>query len=315
MAKRAERPKSSSSSSTNSPPSPKRNKLRDNMKDGENAETPVTLLQLFDKLNYMDSNIEEHFGSLQTEIASLRCELKDEIESVKTNMKDVEKSLEEAWAAIGEIQEEIKANRESKTKLQTEFDSQKAEMVQMKSKQSELVDQRAEIEDLKARLAEEQEKVIALETYSRRENLRIMNIPEAPDENCTDIVYDIIENELSINTENMHIQAAHRVGKARPATSDGTKASPRPIIVRFLLREDRDKVLSVKNRLKKSENYKDVYITQDYARAVQMERKTLIKAMFKAKEKGLKAKVVNRNLIVDNAVYHVDNIPSHLKSP
>ena len=86
------------------------------MKDGEDAETPVTLLQLFDKLKYMDSNIEEHFGSLQTEIASLRCELKDEIESVKTNMKDVEKSLEEAWAAIGEIQEEIKASRESKTK-------------------------------------------------------------------------------------------------------------------------------------------------------------------------------------------------------
>ena len=52
------------------------------MKDAEDAETPVTLL--FYKLNYMDSNIEEHFGSLQTEIASLRCELKDEVESVKT---------------------------------------------------------------------------------------------------------------------------------------------------------------------------------------------------------------------------------------
>ena len=46
-----------------------------------------------------------------------------------------------------------------------------------------------------------------------------------------------------------------------------------------------------------------------------MEKKTLIQAMFKAKEKGLKAKVVNRNLIVNNAVYHVDNIPTEFKSP
>ena len=37
--------------------------------------------------------------------------------------------------------------------------------------------------------------------------------------------------------------------------------------------------------------------------------------MFKAKEKGLNAKVVNRNLIVKNSVFHVDNIPSDLKPP
>ena len=46
-----------------------------------------------------------------------------------------------------------------------------------------------------------------------------------------------------------------------------------------------------------------------------MERKILIKAMFKAKEKGLNAKVVNRNLIVENSVFQVDNIPSDLKPP
>ena len=71
--------------------------------------------------------------------------------------------------------------------------------------------------------------------------------------------------------------------------------------------------MSAKNKLKNSEKYKDVYITNDYARAIQMERKILIKAMFKAKERGLKAKVVNRNLTVENSVYQVDNIPLNLK--
>ena len=73
------------------------------------------------------------------------------------------------------------------------MDSHKAEFVKIVKKQPQLNGYRDEIEDLKARLAEEQEKVTALETYSRRENLRIMNIPEEPDENCSDIVYDIIQ--------------------------------------------------------------------------------------------------------------------------
>ena len=127
--------------------------------------------------------------------------------------------------------------------------------------------------------------------------------------------YDIIENELNINTDNMHLQAVHRVGKARSAFSDDAKANPRPVIVPFLLREDKDKVRFAKNKLKKSKHYEDIYITQDYARAIQMERKTLIKAMFKAKEKGLNAKVVDRNLMVNNAVFHVGNIPPEFKSP
>ena len=39
---------------------------------------------------------------------------------------------------------------------------------------------------------------------------------------------------------------------------------------------------------------KDVYISQDYAKAIQQERKVLIKAMFQAKERGLSAKVIDR---------------------
>ena len=31
-----------------------------------------------------------------------------------------------------------------------------------------------------------------------------MNIPKEPDDKCSDIVYDIIQNGLNINVENMH---------------------------------------------------------------------------------------------------------------
>ena len=61
--------------------------------------------------------------------------------------------------------------RDSRKKLRTDLDSQKAEIVQLTRKQSQLDDHCTEIEDLKANLAEEQGEVIALETYSRRENV------------------------------------------------------------------------------------------------------------------------------------------------
>ena len=113
-----------------------------------------------------------------------------------------------------------------------------------------------------------------------------MNVPEQEGENCANIIYDTIENKLNMDDENLQFHAIHRVGKQR--SSEGTsKAYPRAIIARFLRREDRDMVLKVKGRLRNSSQYENVYITQDYAKGIQMERKVLIKAMFLARKKGM----------------------------
>ena len=66
----------------------------------------------------------------------------------------------------------------------------------------------------------------------------------------------------------------------------------------------------MRNRLKDSSRAKDVYITQDYAKAIQQVRKVLIKVMFQAKERGLSAK-----LIINNVIYKVSNIPEDLRPP
>ena len=68
-----------------------------------------------------------------------------------------------------------------------------------------------------------------------------MNVPECKDEKCMDVVYDMIENDMNINVEDIHFHAVHRVGK--PRSEDVSKSTPRPIIARFLSREDRDTVL------------------------------------------------------------------------
>ena len=88
-----------------------------------------------------------------------------------------------------------------------------------------------------------------------------MNVPERNDENCMDVVYDIIENDMNINAADIHFHAVHRVEE--PRSEDASKSFPRPIIARFL--RDRDTVFRARNRLKDSSRAKDVYITQDYA--------------------------------------------------
>lgn len=92
----------------------------------------------------------------------------------------MEKLIEAGLDVIGNNQEEMKANSYVRKQLETDFDGQNAEIVKIREKQLQVNGHHNEIEDLKARVAEEQEKVTALETYSTRENLRIMNITKNP---------------------------------------------------------------------------------------------------------------------------------------
>jgi len=61
----------------------------------------------------------------------------------------------------------------------------------------------------------------------------------------------------------------------------------------------------------------DAYITEDYARAIQEERKVLIKAMMKAREEhGLShAKVKGRFLFINSEKCNFKSIPKYLKQP
>lgn len=272
----------------------------------------MSLQLIMDKLKAMETRIEDNFSQIHSDMAELRCEFKQQIDGVKDSIKDIEKSLDNAWAAIEDVQQETKAYKDSKRSHQEMLDNQTKKIQDL---QAEVTKIREENKQLKPALKETQEKLIALENYTRRENLRFMNIPEEKGENCWDIVYDIIENDLKINTEDIHFHAIHRVGKATSHrdSNDSTPTRPRPIIARFVSREHTERVLSAKNRLKKSDKYKDAYITKDYARAIQEERRSLIKAMFVAKEKGRVAKVINRSLFIDNQAFDINTIPDEFR--
>jgi len=89
----------------------------------------------------------------------------------------------------------------------------------------------------------EKENNIALENYTRRENLKFMNLREDRAEDCKGMIINLIQNDLKIDVTNVRFHAVHRVGK--PAVGKA-----RPIIARFVCREDRDLIWSRKKDLK-----------------------------------------------------------------
>lgn len=302
MSKRSER---SSSSSSADRPTPKRNKQKsEEMERNQETASLSSTEILLDKLSAIESLMEDNFSNLHTQISELTCEFKHEINVVKSTLNELEKSVNLAWASIEDLQQESKALKDSKSTHQKMMDEQSAEIESLKADLEKL---QAENEKLKPALKEAQENLVALENYTRRENLRFMNIPESRGENCQNIIYDVLENDLKMNIQHIRFHAVHRVGK--PQSNGATPASPRPIIARFAVREDRDAVFNVKNRIKSSARHSEAYITQDFAREIQKERKTLIQSMFAAKQAGRVAKVVNRSLFIDNNVFNISNIP------
>ena len=71
---------------------------------------------------------------------------------------------------------------------------------------------------------------IALEQYTRRENLCFNNIEEKEHKDCRVVVCNILEKELGVDTTKIRFHAVHRVGKR-------IHGRRRPILERFVCRE------------------------------------------------------------------------------
>lgn len=180
MSKRSTREARTSSSSSHSLPSLKRNRARFSSDEMEANEENVSLKQILDKLARMEDRIGEHFGSLKCEISRLSAEFKEEVENIKSNLKEVEKSLQSAWDSVNDLEADAKTHIDFKKASQQTLDSHLQQINLLKTNSGNVTyqNQQKEIRILQASLAQKSEKIIALENYSRRENLRLMNIPE-----------------------------------------------------------------------------------------------------------------------------------------
>ena len=254
---------------------------------GENmADTNYQYLK--DSIDSLTKVVTEGFATIHADMDKLRNDFKADLDEVWGKIRELESSLTYS-------QEEF--NRLSEKAVKTSEQHEKAMTI--------LTEHIAQLEQ---QLKEEVENNIKLEQYTRRENLRFNNIKESEGEDCKSVITNIIQNELGADVRQIRFHAVHRVGKR-------VAGKNRPIIARFVSREDRDTVWSKKGKMKQFSSYTDAYITEDYARAIQFERRALIKAMMKARdEQGIQnATVRGRYLIINNKRYDHKSIPEYLK--
>ena len=232
--------------------------------------------------------MEAGFASLHAELDKLRLEFKHELDEMKGELKSLKESISFTQDEVDTLKEKSEKN-----------------LKEMKGGLEEL---KKTIATLEEKLKAAVEDNIRLEQYTRRENLRFNNITEEESEDCKSLINEVIQDEMGIDTANIKFHAVHRVGKK-------IENRCRPIIVRFISREDRNQIWQNRGKIKHSDNYPDAYITEDFAKAIQDERRILVKAMMKARENEAhsNAKVVGRYLFINNEKYDYKNIPSYLK--
>ena len=113
--------------------------------------------------------------------------------------------------------------------------------------------------------------------YSARES-KLSQYPKSEVEGVNhspkQVILSILQKELQMDTVQIRFHAVHRIAKRK-------ENKHRPIIARFVCGEDRDQVFARKKGIKESTRFKDAYRTADYAKAIQDERRKLIKAIFK----------------------------------
>ena len=154
---------SSGSSSDESPTLSKPTRKSTKMADQSSAEDVdlenISLKDLFTQINSMKTDIDSGLDKIKTNMESLRLEIQHDMKMMKTDIEEVKRS-------VNRPSEEIE------------------EMKPLMSKQREDVDDmNSEILLLKEQVKKERERNTRLEQYTRRENIRLLNVKETEDEN------------------------------------------------------------------------------------------------------------------------------------
>ena len=200
----------------------------------------------------------------------------------------------------------VKQNSEALKELKVQ--SQKITALDNKVKS-----QAREIQSLRENIRDINEKLLAQEVYSRRDNLQFHGIDERRNENCKRIITEILD-KIGFTVDSRTLVRAHRLG---PYRADRV----RPILIKFHHPIDREAVWNLRHDIADQSHCR---IAEDFPPAIAARRRKLFPicdAAYKYqdpndKEFKHKARVIVDKLILDGEAYTVDTLdqlPDHLQ--
>ena len=217
-------------------------------------------------------------------VETIRKIVKEELEDQQEKITDIIKSqLTITNERLDKISKDVVDITESIEFTQDEVKNIKEDISQVQSDIRQIEDDMLDPDYV-------MEKLIELEDRSRRNNLRIDGISEAPNETwdmCEDKVKDLIKSKLEIN-EDIEIDRCHRMGKVK----DNRK--PRSIVCRFLRFKDKHKILSNAKKLKRT----GIFIYEDYCKETMDLRKSLWEEVLQHRQQNKIAYLNYRSVVV-----------------
>ena len=132
------------------------------------------------KLECIQGSLDSNFAEAMNEINYLRADVSARLSILKNATDDVRTSLYAAWVEIEALKQLDEQN--------------KPQLAELAHENAQL---QAEVSATKAR-------AIKLHNYTRRESIRLLNVPESQDENCKEILRGVmaaVKMDCANNTE------------------------------------------------------------------------------------------------------------------
>lgn len=232
-----------------------------------------------------------HVCQMNEQLNTALTELTQSVNELKSDMKDVKSQLE---------------------KLSFDELCSKVDILENKLRESD-----NKIKQLEKHQDSLRERIIYSEGQSRRDNLLLEGVPEAPMgtreayNDCVKKVYDVFENTMKLtNVNDIRLSRCHRLGPPRTKQNEtGPPPRPRPLIFKFHWFGDRQRVWEAKKLLKDS----GFVLREDFPQEIVNRRKKLLPIQKVANDLGHEAFLMADKLHIKYAfgkhsVYSVDTI-------
>ena len=265
LSKRRNRSSANSDDSVSSPESKKTRKTDSSTEEDDEIWTALNMSQ----------NLAGKLEEILEKLKKL-----DVIESSVKNIEAKLKSLEERTDVLETFRQTAEKDIND---LKDGANFTSAQLNDLAKAQAELAGLKETVKANEEGMKEAATKLLYLEAYSRRENIRFMNIAqdgqtEEP-ENVEETLRTFLERDLGfLDAGSVEIQRVHRNGKAK----DG---NPRPILARFLRYKDVQKIFSLGHRLKDT----NFQMFRDYPTEIVKRRKEQMKTFKEARRNGIPA--------------------------
>ena len=212
------------------------------------------------------TTIEQKLEFIMEQLSNLQS-LPSQLEAMGTEIKSLKAAVVDMAESVDFMEREVDKVKENMSKKaeKEELDSLKATVSKMDTTLTQKFDE--------------------LENRSRRNNLIFHGVPEVSTPSTEDLIKDLLSTLMG--AVDMEFERIHRTGRIIANGNNNSGEKPRPIHVRFLRYQDREKILKAAPSKLKGQLFHGarIFVTDDVSVSIRKSRKSLREKLPEVRQK------------------------------